>query len=443
MEMKQTSLRDSTSFAEDARWQLVLRVVKSSGFSRSARLPSLLRYVTQRMLEGRIDEISEQQIGVHVFGRPSDYNPAENNIVRAHARLLRQKLEEFYRVEGSNESLLLTIPKGGYVPVFHSRPPLREVVELKSGTEDVALLDTPLVEPVPRSRQSPRLGVLLLVFAAVLGAVYWRGTAQSSRQTNATAAPRGSGASHVLWSRIFEQNRPTLMVVADSGLVMYQNLARRPISLAEYLSRRYLTTPVALANRPEAQVLNGLAARRYTSFADLNLVSRLTSLPEILRDRFRVCFARDLGMNDFKQNNIILSGAAEANPWLELFANRLTFDIQEDHTLKVFRVSNLQKAAGEEAVYNYNPQDPLQWAYSVVAFLPGKSGNGNVLVIEGTTTAGTEAAADFVLDEKALEPILKRAQKSDNSLHGFEVLLRTRNMAGSAPEAQLVTSHFQ
>ncbi len=38
----------------------------------------------------------------------------------------------------------------------------------------------------------------------------------------------------------------------------------------------------------------------------------------------------------------------------------------------------------------------------VVAFLPNLSGNGNALILEGTSMAGTESAWDFVSDDSQL-----------------------------------------
>ena len=61
-------------------WHLVQRIIKNSGFARSPRLTALLLYLVERKLEGRVDELSETLIAVHVFERPTDYNTAEDSI---------------------------------------------------------------------------------------------------------------------------------------------------------------------------------------------------------------------------------------------------------------------------------------------------------------------------------------------------------------------------
>jgi hypothetical protein len=58
---------------------------------------------------------------VEVFGRPSDYNPSEDNIVRAEARELRKRLDIYFLTEGRGEPVRIRIPKGSYVPCFEPR----------------------------------------------------------------------------------------------------------------------------------------------------------------------------------------------------------------------------------------------------------------------------------------------------------------------------------
>src|SRR5260370_13996631 len=114
----------------DSRWELVQRVAASAGFRRAARAREFLLYVCARALEHHTDEISEQQIGTHVFGRPADYNSGDDNVVRAQARVLRTKLEQYFAgEEGHAEPIVITIPKGTYVPVFEPRPAAPSILE--------------------------------------------------------------------------------------------------------------------------------------------------------------------------------------------------------------------------------------------------------------------------------------------------------------------------
>src|SRR5579863_10750932 len=102
--------------------ELVRRVVSSTTFEKSPRLRAFLSHVCRCALECKPEEATEQQIGIYVYGRSPGYNPNDDNIVRSQARVLRMKLEHHFANEGKDEPVIITIPKGQYVPVFEARP---------------------------------------------------------------------------------------------------------------------------------------------------------------------------------------------------------------------------------------------------------------------------------------------------------------------------------
>jgi hypothetical protein len=65
----------------DPRWLGVQRLINTESFAKATRLSSFLLYIVERFLQGRTEEITEHQIGVHVFWRPTDYNPCDDNII--------------------------------------------------------------------------------------------------------------------------------------------------------------------------------------------------------------------------------------------------------------------------------------------------------------------------------------------------------------------------
>lgn len=107
--------------SDDPRWQLAQRIAASGSLGRSRLMAEFLLYVVDRHILDRGDEITEQQIGVLVFGRPDGYDSNEDNIVRSYARNLRKRLEEYFSGEGSHEPLRMEIPRGGYVPQFFNQ----------------------------------------------------------------------------------------------------------------------------------------------------------------------------------------------------------------------------------------------------------------------------------------------------------------------------------
>lgn len=101
--------------------ELIHRVATSSTFEKSPRLRAFFLHVCRCALEEKPEEATEQQIGMFVYGRHPGYNPNDDNIVRSQARVLRMKLEHHFAHEGKDESIVISIPKGQYLPVFEPR----------------------------------------------------------------------------------------------------------------------------------------------------------------------------------------------------------------------------------------------------------------------------------------------------------------------------------
>ncbi len=94
------------------------RVLSSACFARGERTSKLLRFLVERQLAGRENELKESVIGVEVFGRQPDYDPKVDSTVRSEAVRLRARLSKYYSTEGRQNQFVIDLPKGGYVPSF-------------------------------------------------------------------------------------------------------------------------------------------------------------------------------------------------------------------------------------------------------------------------------------------------------------------------------------
>jgi adenylate cyclase len=99
--------------ADVVRAQLT-RILESQSFMQAPMLRRLLQHLVERTLAGD-RELKEYVVGVEVFDRGSEFDPRTDTIVRAQARRLRAKLDEYYRQDGSEDSILIDIPKGRYL----------------------------------------------------------------------------------------------------------------------------------------------------------------------------------------------------------------------------------------------------------------------------------------------------------------------------------------
>jgi TolB-like protein len=104
------------------------RILASSGFREAGRIGPLLSFLVEKTLAGETDSIKESVLGPEVFQRTAGYDPRTDPIVRVEARRLRARLEEFYKTNPT-EPVLISLPKGGYVPVFEPARASQTAVE--------------------------------------------------------------------------------------------------------------------------------------------------------------------------------------------------------------------------------------------------------------------------------------------------------------------------
>ncbi len=419
-----------TTGVDSKQMQLFEQVMASRTFSKSPRLKKFLEFICTSLFEGRAGDINEQQIGIQVFGRSESYNAADDSIVRTQARLLRQRLEEYFEHESPESSLILLVPKGGYVPVFEPRREL--AAQPASVTTQPLKVEKEPDSSISSSRSShfrwgwvAAIGILLLVIGIA-----------GSHILNPSPLKTFSSA---FWTRTFPPGKTVLIVPSDDALVLFQEFTRKPVALNEYLNGTYLTN----ADFPQGADIrlnaDWFASHQYTSSADLKLSLRLGRLPEARNANIETHEAHALRTDDLKRGNVILIGGVGANPWVQLFADRLNFDVSWDWRTAEGFVRNKKPAPGESAIYRDTlAQDGTRRSYGVLAFLPGIDGNGVALLFEGTGMAGTESASDFPFSTERFEKFAKAIGATPDHIPFFEVLLETSSIGGNAPEARVV-----
>ena len=108
--------------ADDAGVRAQLgKILSSPLFVNSPRMSRFLRFVVETTLDGNAETIKEYVIAVEVFQKAEDYNPQADSTVRTEAGKLRSRLARYYDSEGQQDPVVITIPKGSYVPQFGDR----------------------------------------------------------------------------------------------------------------------------------------------------------------------------------------------------------------------------------------------------------------------------------------------------------------------------------
>jgi len=103
-------------------------------------------------------------------------------------------------------------------------------------------------------------------------------------------------------------------------------------------------------------------------------------------------------------------------------------------------VINVHPATGESQVFMASPssQSVIE-DYAIVGLKPGLDPAHSMLILAGTTTVGTQAAAEYVCREDSLAELLQRMGVSKpGGIKPFEALLRVKVTHGVPVKTDLV-----
>ncbi|MHB1701377.1 MAG: hypothetical protein ACYCSN_14830 [Acidobacteriaceae bacterium] len=345
------------------------------------------------------DEATEQHVGICVFQRTPGYNCAEDNIVRTHARALRQKLAEYFQNEGSQEETIIEIPKGHYLPVFHSAIPPAPML--------------PAVAALGKTSGNSKLKWLLLAVlltGVLAGAGWWRAD-----------RTKGDSAINRLWGPFFADN---------DSLVIYSN----PLFVGNAIvGLRYASPP----DDPRGNIGDNYVAS-YTGVGEVVSTYDLSRLFASRHANFTLKRSLLVTWDEAKLKNLIFIGGVEQNPALRIMP--ATTDFTPVWETNSSGIVNRHPRPGELPIYS-RPDHPLTRDYAILALLPGFEPGRKSLVFGGLTTMGTQAAVDFACRPEGAKELVHLATRPDGTIHPFEAVIETTLGGGVPIQAKLVAMH--
>ena len=395
-------------------WAHVARVCRSQCFHSSHRTKEFLVYVADCALRDARGEATEQHIGIHVFGRTPGYNSGEDSIVRTHARLLRQKLAEYYSQEGAEDEVIIEIPKGHYLPAFRSR----HAPEAGPAPADpLAVALTPVAPlPVliqatrPRHGRELRLALACGLVCLLVGLGAWLGG-------------RRHDAVDRLWAPFLADN---------NSLVIYSNA----IFTGNSKSGLKYAAPENTAQSSDPDHL----VDTYTGIGELASVYDLTQLFDGHHAHFLLKRSMLMTWDEARGNNLVFLGSTAENPSLRVLPATREFTMVTGDGFAGF--INHRPRPGELGTYS-RPEHPLTKDYALIALLPGLQAGRSMLVFSGLTTFGTEAAVEFACHRDTAEQLLNAAKGPGDQVRPFEALLETSIGGGVPLETRLVALHLR
>jgi TolB-like protein len=155
-------------------------ILDGDAFKGGKRAQEFFQLVVEHALAGRVDNLRERMLGVELFGRPVDYDTANDAVVRVKASEVRKRLAQHYRSLPAPSTIRIDLQAGSYVPqfLFEQAPPIA-AAEAPNGTA-LAGVDDPLAARASRPHARWATWILaaagcatILVAISVAGGYGW------------------------------------------------------------------------------------------------------------------------------------------------------------------------------------------------------------------------------------------------------------------------------
>ncbi len=414
------------SGAEEPQAQID-RILQSETFHSAAVLRRLLRFLADKALSGEADQLNEYSIGVDALGKPSNYDPREDAIVRLHIGRIRQKLGDYYRNEGKDDPLILELPKGRF--------------KLKWEVRSAPAAEPPKTEPQnPGGHQRKSVLVwagillLLLLWGTSSTVLWWR-----ARQ-NQTAAGVWGPELEQLWQPFMASKRPLVIAIADPLIVGFQGTD-------VYLRKISLRRPEDVVHSPEVtalrKVLGDPAIQTTFNFTPSGEVMSSFLLGRLLGTRKQdISLARgsQVLLRGLAANDVILIG-----PEI-MFEQKLSgVQIQPEFTPAPGGVRNLRPRAGEPAFYADSTPGPSPddgEVYALISRAPGPLGGTNFESFTSSRTWGRQGAIQAFTDLALAKTLYERIKTPSGAIpRYFQIVLKVKFREGIPVNISYVTHH--
>ncbi len=422
----------------EERRALIERVAASEQFSRSTRLRDFLLYVGKQSLKEGCPEIHEQEIGIKVFGRSDSYDRSADNIVRVNATELRKRIESYFESAGASEPFIFEIPRGGYRLVFRRR--LADQSEIVPPAQaEPAQEPESHAKPVAKESSRPARHFQQWLWPAVslLLAIACVSLYIDNRTVRKALYPwEGQPALAAFWSRFLDSHRQTDLVLPDDSASVMEDITHNPLTLGDYMSRGFVAQiQSSNMSTDRKEDVNQVLNHNLVTFGAVRAAQVLLSEIPATYPHY-LTLARYFTADEINRDNVVLIGGKKAVPWDYLFDDQLNFVTDYDYRQGLQIVRDRNPKPGEQAVYSVSPASNSLVGYSVIAYLPNPSHAGNIIILAGTDSDATGAAAAFLTSEDQMEK-LRKTFGTDRFPY-FEALLKTSRLSGTFFNADLV-----
>lgn len=443
-------------------------------------LQQLLQYLAVKAYDHGAESLKEYTIGVEALGRPQDFDPKTDTIVRVQIHRLRQKLREYYDNDGDRDPILIDIPKGHYLPNFeavriaepefnhlHSSQVDARISVAASAIERREETNKPRAQqenPRPEARYYVRALVAGTAAIAIFALGFWVGSLRNHGARSAvssasdTTFAKSSDPVRTFWANFLGNDSAPIIVYPDAVFLLdnVNDLFRfrsgatdfRGARVDPHLAQQFASNPALVAKAGQLYYENS-----YLGFGELKAVGMLSNLFGQMGLKPVIKPSRELTVDDLKQHNVILLGSSSQNIAVAHFSTMGDFSFKSpDSLLEQWRgmIVNAHPRSNEASIYR-TERDPntqvLKADYSLITVQPGVIPGRYIMDLGGLDTTGTEGAVLFATSRQGIEElnhalVVSGKQDAKSTIPTFQALLRIRLERGyDVLGATLVTTH--
>jgi hypothetical protein len=353
-------------------------------------LKRLLEYLGRQAIADPEGELKEYTVGVEAFGKAADYEPQTDSSVRVQAGKLRQKLDEYYRTEGVNDDLRIELPKGQFKLEFR-----------QSGA-------APPAASAAHSRWPwPALAALVLVAAALSA---WG------------LKPAAPTATEQLWKPFLSGQRPVMIVIGTPMFVKLGNAFFRDPAL-----NNWEATADSESLKAVDRAVGGGAVSPAFPYTGVGDAAGAFALERLLVQHGKdptLQVSNLLPWEDIARYNVIFLGPPKFN------LQTADLPVRQDFEIGHSRVQNLHPNPGEPRSFEekWTPdRTRLEEGHALISRLPGLHRAGELLILAGSSTECTRAAAEYMTRAEYAEPFMKWMREQPGGIpEWFQVVVRAR-----------------
>jgi len=416
--------------ATDGSVAQVERILQSEALHSSQALRRLLRFLADKALSGESDQLKEYTIGLDVFDKPADYDPRKDATVRLHVSRLRQKLADYYRTEGKDDPVFVSLPKGHFKLIWETRPIPMEPSR-----------DEPPVSPAPTKAKfnAVTLALIVALVCSLLVILFLVLQLRKASPAAASEIPNWTPELQTLWQTFTENGRTMLVVYNDPVFAAFSG----PNGISAYFRDRSLRTWADAPHLPEIQALQRALGNPpiepnffYVSRGEVQGTFLLGKLFGSRQMQVSLVRLSQLSWEQLSDNNVVLMGPPE-----RLNEKLVGLPFQPKLVSEEKGVRNLRPQKGEQSFYADDlSQTHDGQAYAVISQLPGPLGNTGLATFVSNRSWGDTGAIQFLTDPSFARVAFEKLRGgSDNKIaRYFQILIRVKFRDGVTTDVSYV-----